>query len=323
MNEDADERAQRLGDLQGQLMAMLETGGLDGRLLSSAAEAMRTALISESWPEIARSAGQALEWLAKAILFREDPAELARPGTKRERSVAYLTGQGHPEVASLAHVMTQNGPESIRDAFEVLGMPKPPLEELDARILVARNAATHLDFVSGDDAARALFHSMAYCGTLLPYFGLTLKSWIEDDDLIEAAHAVAAHGPSMDGPHNPGVAHVRVAQARRKWLDLQARVPGEVLDHLSAHPEMPEDLPSADLLVPCPTGGHLAWVELETELSDEQDDIEDSQNYDLFYGYLQCRLCGLDLEHALLADLGMGAIVGVRVDNGSTYEDFL
>src|SRR4051812_18333021 len=115
--EHSSEGAQRLLELQRQLMALIETDGLDRRLLASAADSMRKALTSESWSEIARSAGHALEWLAKAVLFRADPAGLARPGKKRERSVAFLTGMGHAEVPSLAHVMTQNGPESIRDAF--------------------------------------------------------------------------------------------------------------------------------------------------------------------------------------------------------------
>ncbi len=319
----ARERARRANS---KLKAMLDTIDLDRRLIESAAVAMGHALVLEHGPEGARAAGHALEWLAKAVVFRNSPAELARSGKKRERSAAFLSGDGHAEVKSLSEVLTQNAPESIMRAFDVLRLPQPALGQLDDHILIARNSATHLDFVDHGEAIRTIYYSLEYCQLLLPAFGLELATWLEDDDLVAVASAITKGGvPRAGDPTiHDSLALARLARARRQWRDLETRIPKPQLDQLSVAPATPSDMNAPDQLVRCPTGGHLAWVEYDTEVSDDQDGTdEDSTNYDIFYGCLNCLLCGLELDYHQLAVLEMGATIGTRVSDGHFYEDFL
>lgn len=313
--------------LQRRLVSLLETGGLDQRLVRSAGAAMRTALVSEEDPLVARSAGSAVEWLSKAVLFHHEPATLARAGRRYEASAAFLSGLGHDDIGSLTGVMTQNAPASIRTAFELLDpAAAPTLDQLDSALLIARNAATHLDFVSTGDGTRSLFFSLMFCKVLLPTFGLDLAGWIDDADVNEVALAVLQAGSS--GRYDPrglrNVALARVAVARASWRDLKTRLPASVLSQLAEAPEPHPDLDSADILVSCPTGEHMAWVEFDLERSDEQDSFnEDSVTYDLFMGFLYCKLCGLELDYSLLSDLGFGEPIGRRVVEGAFFEDYM
>lgn len=67
-------------------------------------------------------------------------------------------------------------------------------------------------------------------------------------------------------------------------------------------------------LVPCPTGGHLAWAEVDEEANGERyaDDPEESHRYDLFRSHLTCKLCGLAVETHEIEVLGLGAAIGER-----------
>jgi hypothetical protein len=313
--------------------ALLETVGLDARLVTSSRYAIQEALTSAEDPTVmARLAGSATEWLAKAVIFRHEPALLATEGKHtRDKSVGYLTGAGHPEARSFADVGTLVAPDAVRLALELVGEIPPTIRQLSQEIFAARNTATHLDIVDARAAIAATDAALTYAVHLLKPFGLDHQSWIQDAGILQIALAVrqaataTKHLPALIGSVPTPTEVVLAARqwhAAQEWERMQERVEAGDLDRLSVNPRVPSDMEQADELLACPTGGHLAWFELIREDAgyDDHAAAEGETAYDLYLHYMHCGLCGLELDNSLLGEVGLGESVGYEIlaEDGTT-----
>jgi hypothetical protein len=306
---------------------LLDTEDLDKRLFDASSSAIRRSLAApEDWSEMARWAGQAIEWLAKAAIYRHAPGALPQkgPGSAAGRALA---GEPNGALFGLADVLTHPATASIRQAYEAWGLEAPTTGDLIERVVSARNSATHLDFVSPLNACRAGHNAAILAEPLLHIFDHTVESWIESPELIEVWKAAGLR----DAPRVPGAewkpsdvlpqpdpsvaAWAQLYRARLSWADLVARLPAAVIESLSTNPGAAPDEFGHPELVACPTGGHLAWTEIDEEANGDRyaDDPEESRRYDLFYSHLMCALCGLEVETYEIQVLGLGDRVGERL----------
>ena len=68
------------------------------------------------------------------------------------------------------------------------------------------------------------------------------------------------------------------------------------------------------MLRACPTGGHLAWFEVEWDESEIQnnDDPSSFRDEELCLGWLDCPLCGIQLDYHDLEYLGVQEVLETR-----------
>jgi hypothetical protein len=306
---------------------LVDAHNLDTRLLEASSSAIRRSLAApEDWSEMTRWAGQALEWLAKAAIYRHAPGTLPHKGPESAPGRA-LAGEPNGALFGLADVLTHPATASIRQAYEAWGLEAPTTDDLIERVVSARNSATHLDFVSPLNACRAGHNAAILAAPLLRIFDQTIESWIESPELIEVWKAAGLRDaprvprpewePSdpFPQPDHSVVAWARLYRARVAWVDLSERLPTAVMETLTTNPgSAPEEFEHPEL-VPCPTGGHLTWAEVDEEVNGDwyEDDPEESCRYDLFRSHLTCKLCGLAVETHEIEVLGLGEVIGERL----------
>lgn len=255
---------------------------------------------ADDWPEAAFHAGQAVEHLAKALLRDQRPELLADPNDSA--SMAFLTGEGHADVKSLADVHTISLPMAVSLACDELACERPDEADLDL-VSRARNAAIEIGYGDPQESLATVAAMVRVCERLLSSRGETIPEWLGDSrltEVIEAMRGLPREDVRLSSLFRKASVQARLWEAKRVWDRLRERMPEMQWLDAATYPKELSGNPRLELEA-CPTGGHLAWFKIQPERSEDDDPEVHDPSYDeyevvtLWVGGMDCALCGLSL----------------------------
>ena len=261
----------------------------------------------EDHPEAGFHAGQALDHLTKGLLWDVRGELLTDPN--KPKSIAFLSGDGHVDIKTLADISAISLPEAVSLAYAQLACGTPNETDLEL-VLNARNAAAQIGYGDIDQSIAAVAAMIRLSEPLLSRRGETIPEWLDDSRLTEVINAMREL-PQKDVRHSSlfrqASVQSRLWDAKRAWQRLCNRIP-EV--HRLSAAIYPKDLPGDPEveLDTCPTTGHMALFKTEWEESEDTDDQgsdDESAVWIQWLGGVDCPLCGLSLDRWDVEELGL------------------